>query len=152
MSLKEEILGMAEKIYLYGAEMLERGGSVPWMALIVTMDASPGGSYQAEVLSLPENKKEAKNLIVSKARAANAVAVIMLGEAYMTKLTERNSEKFEVFYAALRLYDESLAIKAARIVRENGKPSIRDRISLGHTEEGRIIANILPSWNARAYV
>lgn len=152
MSLKEEILGMAEQIFCYGVAMLERGGSVPWMVVIVTMDASPGGSYQAEVLSLPENKEEAKDLIVSRARATNAVAVIMLGEAYMTKLTESDQEKFEVIYAALRLYDECLAIKAARVVRENGKPRMGDKISLGHTGEGRLIANILPSWNARAYV
>ncbi|MBI4596348.1 MAG: hypothetical protein HY730_08240 [Candidatus Tectomicrobia bacterium] len=151
MRLMEEILGIANQLFLSAAEMLENEGCVPWTAVVVTMDASPGGYYQTQMLSLAGDKEKAKNLIASGARAANAVAVIMIGEAYMTKLTESDREKFEVIYAALRLHDESLAIKAARIVRENGKPRMGDKISLRHAGESIMIANILPSWSAGAH-
>lgn len=99
-------------------------------------------------MPLPADREQVKALIVSRARATNAVAVIMLGEAWMTKLTEKAIEKYEVIYAALRLYNDSLALKAARIVRENGRTRIGESINLGHGGEGHMIANILPSWKA----
>ncbi len=151
MKVKKEVLAIAEQIFRSSGEMLETEGSVPWMAVVVTMDASAEGSYKTEVLSLIGNKDQAKSYIVSRARTTNAVAVIMLGEAYMTKLTEGAREKFEVIYSALRMYDDSLAMKAAKIVRENGKARVGDKICLGDTGEVRMIANILPSWNAMAH-
>ena len=148
MRVKEEITSIAKEIFFKAIDILEDAGTVAWAAFFVTMDALPGGSYEVKFLSLPENKRQAKELITSRAREINAVAVIMVGEAYITKLSMKGEQidRFEALYTAFRLYDDSLSIKAVRIIRNGEKAQAGDRVSL-EFEGGRIMANILPSWN-----
>ncbi len=148
MKVKEEITSIAKKLFLKARDILEQAGSVPWAAFVVSMDASPEGFYNVKLLPLPENKEQAKELITSRAIEINAVAVIMVGEAYITKLSEKGErlDRFEALYTAFRLYDDSLSIKAVRIMRKEGKAQAGDRVNL-EFEGGLIVANILPSWN-----
>lgn len=85
MKVLKEIIAIGEHIFHSTAEMLESEGSVPWTAVVVTMDDSPGGMYEVKWLTLPGDKTRAKDLIVSEAKRSNAVAVIMIMEMELVK-------------------------------------------------------------------